>query len=218
MPTNPNVLPIVRSSAQKSGSRWREALTNVRNEINTALDYSRTIGSFSSLIALAGLLYWCPRCGQWMGEGSEGKGPNIPSPEAKPQPRRLLRAVGRPLLGGPTPVSEMPRQHQNRLTREGVLKQPTKFKGVAARVSYDPPSSAHGRVADTYYGGRPKADSRPHGHHVEFIRGDEERTPIYDRLKDGTPVFDSGTDVTYIREDNTYEWRPKQSYEGESNQ
>lgn len=187
---------------------------NLREEIGSALEYGRAIGALSSLVALAGLLYWCPRCGQWMGEGSEGQGSGAPAPQAPPPPRRLIRALSEPVTSEPISRSENPRRHQNRLTEEGVLKHPTRFKGVAARESYGPPSQAHGRTVDTYYGGSPKSDSRPHGHDKQFIRGDGEQIPIYDRAKDGTIVYESGTEVVYNRDDRVYEWEPKTEDKG----
>jgi hypothetical protein len=182
----------------------------LRGRIDEALEYGRTLSSLSALIALAGLVYWCPRCGQWMGEGSEGTGPAAPNAQASLPPRRLLRAVSEPIADRVPPTQNTVRRHGNRLTEGGILKQPGSSSGEPAKFSYDPPSSTHGRVVDGYYGGAPKPDSRPHGHDVQFIRGDGEQTHIYHRLKDGTIEFESGVDVVYRREDNSYEWTPRE--------
>lgn len=189
-------------------------LENIRNEVATAIEYGRVMTGLASLIAVAGILYWCPRCGQWMGAGSEGVGPGAPKPEMPPPPRRLLKALGVLLQGEPTPVRDLPKRDGNKLTpRSGVLEnEQARFGDKPAKHRYNPPSDAHGRKVDTYYDGSPNPDSRPHAHLAEFIRGDEDQTLLYDRNRDGTVVYDNGVDVV-MGQDGVYQWMPRANAE-----
>lgn len=184
-------------------------LGRVRHEVSTVIAYGETTARLSSLIAIAGLLYWCPRCGQWMGEGSEGRGDARPS-QAPPPPPRLVKAVSTPLTGQPTPAEQMPNRDGNNLTpKSGILEcWGVTYNDQDAKVRHQPPSDAHGRKVEQYYGGYPEPDSYPHGHEASYVRGDAERIPLYDRLKDDTVVFESGTAVKFNDATNEYVWQP----------
>lgn len=185
-------------------------LGKIKGCVDDMLEQGADFARLSSLIALAGLLSWCPRCGEWQGEGSEGIGPNIPSPQAPPMPKRLLRSLAGPLLDEPTPTSELPPRDGNKLTpNSGILESLGEHDGQDAKFRHRPPSTAHGRIVDTLYGGSPRPDSYPHGHEVTFVRGDAEEILVYDRLKDGTIVHETDTDVVYLSDSNAYEWKPK---------
>ena len=188
-----------------------KTLASVHNTISTALEYGATVIQISSLIALAGLLNWCPRCGEWQGAGSEGIGPNVPNPTAPPIPKRLLRAISSPLAGEPTSQQSTPKRDGSRLTPNSDILESfgTTPDGKDAKFRHNPLSNAHGRKVETYYDGSPRPDSDPHGHDVHFIRGDGEEFHMYDRARDGTPIHETNTSVLYQSADNTYQWEPK---------
>lgn len=191
-------------------SQYARFLSTVRREASTMLEYGATLGAVSSLIALAGLVYWCPRCGEWMGEGSEGSGSGVPNPAAPKVPARLLRAVSSPMQSTPTPLHELPSRDGARLTStSGVLETQGMRDGSPAKIRHNPPSDAHGRKVDTYTGGSPNPDSRPHAHLAQFVRGDGEVLDLYEREVNGNIVHDTGVSVTYQAQDNSYVWRPK---------
>ena len=203
---------------QDRSAGWQNLFNRVRSEAASLVEYGATFGKLASLIALGGLLYWCPRCGQWMGEGSEGQGPAAPA-QAPPVPQRLLRAISSPLVDQPTPTADLPARDGGKLTpNSGVLETHGMFKDTDSKIRHRPPSYAHGRRVENLYDGSPRPDSYPHGHEITYVRGDGERLPIYDRLRDGTVVYDNGMSVVYKMEDNVYEWTLIPPTGGESNQ
>ncbi len=185
-------------------------LTNVRIGIGNILRPGREAMSLTALIAVAGILYWCPRCGQWMGEGSEGVGDGVPKPSLPPPPPRLLKAISTPMTHEPTPQTELRKRDENKLSLGGILENAiAKFGLKSAKIRYTPPSIAHGRRVDSYYDGQPRNDSRPHAHIVDFIRGDGKHIPIYSRKRSGEVVHESGTDVI-LDANNVYHWIPRE--------
>lgn len=182
-----------------------------REQISSAIEHGATVVGFAALIAMAGVMYWCPRCGQWMGAGSEGRGDGAPVPDVPPPPQRLIRALSTPLQGSPVPPIELPSRISGRLTpNSGVLENSSaEYEGEPAKDRYRAPSRAHGRRVDTYTEGETRPDDNPHAHRVRFQRGDGEELLIAHHDRDGNMVYDSGVMVK-MADDNVYEWTSKE--------
>jgi hypothetical protein len=193
---------------------FRQKLEAVRYEIGSALQAGATLAKVSSLIAIAGLLNWCPRCGEWQGSGSEGKGPSAPNPNATPPPARLIRSVSESLRNEPTSTKDMPDRRSSSLTANSrILEKYGVHEGRPAKLRYGPQAQGHGRRVDAYTGGYPKPDSRPHAHDADFVRGDGHEIPIFERTVDGTILYESGVSVKFDTDTSVYIWRPQGSNE-----
>lgn len=175
-----------------------------REQLKSTAEVAFSIQLAASALALAAIYNWCPRCGEWQGEGSEGKGPGVPSPKAPPIPDVVLRAVSIP-LSDTSEKSTRPNR-ENKLTRAGILESENTFRGSPAKERYRQQSTAHGRKKDTYYDGSPNPDSDPHAHYSEFVRGDNETIEIYDRDVERRVHYDSKVAVRFDSNDNTYTW------------
>lgn len=189
----------------------QSVFSRLRDNMKSVLELGISLASVSALIALAGLYSWCPRCGEWQGDGSEGRGPGVPNPKAPPVPRRLLRAIGLPLTGGPTDVTAMPDRSGNQFEKNerGEWQFARIDEAQGAKEVYGRQSNAHGRRVDAYYDGEPKPDDDPHGHNATFMRGDGKEFQIYNRLKDGTTVHETGVYVNYDGASGAYVWTLK---------
>jgi len=152
---------------------------------------------------------YCPRCGEWQGAGSEGKGPKAPTYDIPPPPARLIKAISTPITSSPDLNNTMDRNSAKLTSNSGILKTPGEMDGKPATLRHQPPSNAHGRKIDTYYDGTPDPISRPHAHFSEFVRGDGEKVPLYDRPVSSEPRFDSEVNVTYEETEGGYTWKPK---------
>lgn len=203
---NIELLSRINEKVLDKAPRQNAIYQNVRRKVASAIEEGASRGVIVSLIALAGVLNFCPRCGEWQGPGSEGRGPAVPNPKAEPPPAKLLKAIISPDTD--RSGNDQPRR-ENKLTQGGILESTGEHKGESAKKRHDPPSSAHGRKVDTYYGGQPKPDDNPKGHDATFIRGDGEQISLYDRAKDGETVYESGVEVNLDREKGAYIWTPK---------
>jgi hypothetical protein len=200
------------SKAEIFSQRLRDRLSAVREQTIATLEVGRAVAVTAQVFALVSLFNWCPRCGQWMGAGSEGVGPGALKPEVPPPPARLLKAIGVEIRGEPTSTESLPKRHGNKLTSDkGILERLGKTEDHRpAKHRYGPTADSHGRKVDTFYDGFPEPDSRPHAHLSEFARGDNERIPLYHRPVNGPPIYDNGVLVVHRAEDNVYVWVPKE--------
>lgn len=205
---------------------FTDTVNRLRIKVLAMLEVGYGVASVAALISLVGMAYWCPRCGQWMGPGSEGTGPNVPNPEAPPIPDRLIKALSTPATK-PTHTFDKPHPSEpnNKLRNDpeyrGQLHSLPPWKdhnGESAKEQYRPPSPAHGRRRDTYWGGDPEPDSGKHAHLTEFIRGDgqvigaggegDTEKRLYERPREGPLVIDTGVYVERNPETGVYVWRP----------
>lgn len=198
-----------RQQRENANGLFASLLRTVREKIfvQTGLEYSLSVAP--TLLALASLLNYCPRCGEWQGSGSEGAGAAAPpSRQLPPPPPRLIRAISASIQAEPVNPN-VNRDASNLTPNSGILEAPGERHDSPAKLRHQPPSVAHGRRIDAYYDGSPNPDSRPHAHESDFVRGDGEVVPIYERARDGEVVFDSGVAVAFQEETGAYVWTPK---------
>lgn len=210
------MLPGVFELSKQSLEIARTLLDNSKRNANTFqnrlianLEVGVGVMSFSALIALIGLSSYCPRCGEWQGSGSEGKGPAAPKAKAPLPPKRLIKAMSEPMRPKTGQDASSGDRGSSKLTRGGILESSGSDISEPSKTRHQPQSQAHGRKTDTFSGGNPKPDSAPHAHSSDFIRGDGEVIPLYERQKDGQVVHESGVDVVIREGSGSYVWTPK---------
>ena len=197
--------------SQDPSINWGGFLSRIRSEAYDVARVGVGIATFSSLIAIAGLLSWRPRCGEWQGDGTEGDGPSAPNRDVPPVPPRIMKAISEPVRYDTIPVDPVRTwRHNNKLTQDsGLLESHGMFEGTHAKRRTSPSTDTHGRKTDIYHGGYPKPDSRPHAHDILYVRGDGDETLIFDRERDKTVTYDSEIELKFDAETRIYTWTPQ---------